>query len=134
MDFLIEVLIEIFAAVAEGVSDSEIKVKSKKAKIAIIICTLGFLGFYIFMTIAFGFILFSADEKTSFRVMILIIEILFTWYIVHLIRKIRKAIKSFESEKTFNNDNSIREANNDFLDEESQSLINLDNGEINMDK
>lgn len=98
MDFLIEFLAELFIDVAEGIADSQIKVKSKFTKILAIVCLIAITGVYIFLTIAFLFILFSHNETGAFKLIIVLVELLFTWYIVRMGKKIFKAVEKIKTE------------------------------------
>lgn len=98
MEFLLEILLEIIGGVAEGVVDSEIKVKSKVGKVLAAICLLAMVGFFGFLTVVFAIIIFSNEEDNGFKFFLVCLEVLFVWYIVHIIRKVIKLYKNRKNE------------------------------------
>ena len=105
MEFIFELILEIIGGIFETTYDlaaSTENPKSKKWKVvSIIILTIGGL-FYLFLIICFAMIIFnySSDESKGYIIVLALVEILFIWFLISMIKKIRKELKTIKNKKT----------------------------------
>lgn len=87
MEFLFELLTEI---ILEGtIMGSQSKVVPRPVRILLLFFM---VGFYVFMIAVFGIILFRCGN-TGVRVLLIGVELLFLWFVIHTVRKFYKKWK-----------------------------------------